>query len=104
MHYFCVGRFVAAHVIFSPIIAIILITQTFLIEPIRTGDFFKCVDRCLDTFGPRHRDQLDITMHVARGKNSSATRFKVGIVAMLPSSFKRTPKRLKVLFADKKPI
>ncbi len=49
-----------------------LVSESFFIEPIGTGNFFEGVDGCLNTLCPGNGDKLDVTMHVSSRKYSSS--------------------------------
>ena len=57
----------------------LVVAQPLLVEPVGTGDFLERMDRRLNAFRPRHRNQLDVAMYVADGEEASAARFEVRI-------------------------
>src|SRR5262245_6641857 len=55
------------------------VTQALLIEPVRARDFLERVDCRLNAFGPRHRDELDVAVNVADGKDALPTGLEIGV-------------------------
>ena len=57
----------------------LLVLETFLIQPVGAPDFPERIERCLNSFRPGHRDQLDVPVHIANGKDPGAARLVVRI-------------------------
>ena len=53
--------------------------ETFFVQPVGTTDFLERIECRLYPFGPRYRDQLDVPVHIAGGKDPGAARLKVRI-------------------------
>src|SRR6187549_529873 len=57
----------------------LVVLEPFFIEPVGTGYFLEGMDGRLDAFRPRYRDQFDIAVDVADGKDSPAAGLVVGV-------------------------